>query len=434
MTPAARYQASIELWDKIKTARVPMDGVCGDYFRMRRFIGSKDRAEIAERAYNMMRAHARLLWWCTHLGLEHTSRSLVILTAILIDGKTAQDLPDYFNGNKYHPDILSEDEVNAIQKCTTLDHTDMPEDVLTECPSWAYARLKDLFGDTYTDEMAAMLTPANLDIRVNTLKIDRGNAGALLAKDDIETTPCPYSPVGLRLKSKAYLAHSKAFKKGLIEIQDEGSQLLALICNAKPGDQVLDYCAGGGGKTLALAAQMQGKGRIVAMDIEERRLAKSKPRLTKADVHNVELRPILDDKHRKWFKRQKDKFDVVLIDAPCSSSGTWRRNPDLKWHHFGPSHNDIQAMQSDILSRVHASTKIGGRLIYATCSLFREENEHQVEAFLKENKNFKLIPAPQVWAETGMKTPCPVKGNYLRLTPAQHKTDGFFAAVLERVE
>jgi len=432
MTPAARYQASIELWDKIKTARVPMDGVCGDYFRTRRFIGSKDRAEIAERAYNMMRAYARLLWWCTRLDMDHTARSFVILTAILIDSKTADELPDYFNGNKYHPDILTEDETTAIQKCTTLNHTDMSEDIVSECPTFAYDRLKELFGDTYTDEMAAMLKPANLDVRVNTLKIDRGNAGAMLAKDNIETTPCPYSPVGLRLKSKAYLAHSKAFKKGMIEIQDEGSQLLALICNAQPGMQILDYCAGGGGKTLALAAQMQGKGRIVAMDIEERRLAKSKPRLTKADVHNVELRPILDDKHRKWFKRQKDKFDVVLVDAPCSSSGTWRRNPDLKWHHFGPTHEAIQDMQSDILNKVHASTKIGGRLVYATCSLFKEENEHQVEKFLKENTNFKLVPATQAWSETGMKTPCPVDGDYLRLSPHQHKTDGFFAAILER--
>ena len=431
-TPAARYQASIDLWDKITNARVPMDGVCGDYFRMRRFIGSKDRAEIAARAYDMMRTLDRLSWWCTHVSLPHTARSFVLVAAILIDGKTIDELPDLFNGNKYHPEELTGDEIEALKKLTTLDHKDMPENIMTECPPWAYNRLKDLFGDTYVDEMAAMLEPANLDIRVNTLKIDRGNAGALLAKDDIETTPCPYSPVGLRLKSKAYLAHSKAFKKGYIEIQDEGSQLLALICNAQPGMQVLDYCAGGGGKTLALAAQMQGKGRIVAMDIEEKRLVKSKPRLTKADVHNVELRPILDDKHRKWFKRQKDKFDIVLIDAPCSSSGTWRRNPDLKWHHYGPTHASIQDMQVDILSRVYSSVKIGGRLIYATCSLFKEENENQVEAFLKDNTNFKLIPAPQAWAETGMKTPCPVESDYLRLSPAKHKTDGFFAAILER--
>jgi len=229
------------------------------------------------------------------------------------------------------------------------------------------------------------------------------------------------------------LAHSKAFKKGMIEIQDEGSQLLALICNAKPGQQVLDYCAGGGGKTLALAAAMQGKGRIVAMDIDERRLAKAKPRLTKADVHNFELRALSDDKHRKWLRRQKDKFDVVLVDAPCSSSGTWRRNPDLRWHHYGPQHAEIEKIQGEILDKVWENVKIGGRFIYATCSLFAEENEHQVEAFLKNHDNFKLISAADAWEETGLPTPCPVTGAYLRLSPLNHNTDGFFAAIMERV-
>ncbi len=433
MTPAARYQASIDLWDRISIARVPMDGTCGDYFRMRRYIGSKDRADIAERAYNMMRAYARLQWWCDYVGLEKTSRSMVIVTAVLIDNITVGDLPNYFNGNKYHPDELSEAEVTAIQKCTSINHPDMPDDILTECPQWAYDRLKNVFGDNYAHEMAAMLTPANLDIRVNTIKIDRGNAGKSLEGDDIETEPCPYSPVGLRLKSKAYLAHSKAFKKGLIEIQDEGSQVLALICNAQPGMQVLDYCAGGGGKTLALAAQMKGKGRIVAMDIDDKRLAKSKPRLTKADVHNVELRPLNNDTHRKWLRRQKEKFDVVLIDAPCSSSGTWRRNPDLKWHHFGPQHKDIEATQAQILDSVWDKVKIGGRLVYATCSLFKEENENQVETFLKAHDNFKMIPMNDVWNECELRGDCPVSTDMLRLSPHKNKTDGFFAAVLERV-
>ncbi len=218
----------------------------------------------------------------------------------------------------------------------------------------------------------------------------------------------------------------------MIEIQDEGSQLLGLICNAKPGMQVLDYCAGGGGKTLALAAAMGGKGRIVAINIEERRLANAKPRLTKADVHNVELRPLSDDKHRKWLRRQKDKFDIVLVDAPCSSSGTWRRNPDLRWHHYGPKHEEIENIQRDILSRVWQNVKIGGRLVYATCSLFGKENENQVEQFLAENQNFKIVPAPQAWSEMDVAQECPVTGDYLRLSPLRQQTDGFFAAILER--
>ena len=432
MSPAARYQGTIELWSAIQKANIPMDNICGDYFRTRRYIGSKDRAEIAERIYTMMRALARLSWWCDQTGLDKTPRSMVLLCAVLIDGHSIENLNALFNGEKYHPDILKNNEESALKKCGTLDHSDMPDHVRLECPEHATPRLKRVFGDDFEIEMAAMMRPAHLDIRVNTIKIDRDGAKDMLAKDGIDTAPCPYSPVGLRLTSKAYLAHSKAFKKGLIEIQDEGSQLLALICNARGGQQVLDYCAGGGGKTLALAASMAGKGRIVAMDIDEKRLAKAKPRLTKADVHNVELRPIMDDKHRKWFKRQNQSFDIVLTDVPCTSSGTWRRNPDLRWNSYGPTANDIHAMQADILQRVHDKVKIGGHLVYATCSLYREENEDQVEAFLKAHPNFTLIPAPKAWTAAGLNSPCPVTSDYFRLSSARHQTDGFFAAVMER--
>lgn len=436
MTPAARYQATIDLWEKITgNNRIPMDSVCGDYFRIRRFIGSKDRADIAERVYTMMRAYARLGWWCNKTGLEDNARSRVLLTAVLIDGKSPDIIPTLFNGNKYHPDELSDQEISAIANLAniSLNIDDMPVAVKTECPKYAFESLQEVFGDTYEEEMMAMLQPANLDVRVNTIKSDRDTVRQVLLKQEVESFNTPYSPVGLRLKSKAYLSRTKAYLKGLVEIQDEGSQLLALICAAKPGMQVLDYCAGGGGKTLAMAATMEGKGRIVAMDIEEKRLAKAKPRLTKADIHNVELRPILDDKHRKWFKRQKETFDIVLVDAPCTSSGTWRRNPDLRWNQYGPSAQDIREMQVDILDRVWPTVKKGGRLVYATCSLFKDENENQVTKFLSDHPGFKLIPAPQAWKGAGLPSPCPVEGDYLRLTPAQHKTDGFFAAILERV-
>lgn len=434
MTPAARYQSTIELWDKITQARIPMDNICGDYFRTRRFIGSKDRANIAERVYHMMRAYARLGWWCYKIGLEDNARSRVLLTAILIDGVSLETLPTLFNGKKYHPEALTEKEVSSLRGISNqLNHPDMPTHVLVECPQQFEERLKNLFGAAFKDEMQAMLEPATLDVRVNTIKSDRNHVQQLLNAQNVESVDTPYSPMGLRLTSKAFLSRTKAFAKGLIEIQDEGSQLLGLICAAKPGMQVLDYCAGAGGKTLALAATMEGKGRIVAMDIDEKRLMKAKPRLTKANVHNVELRPIADDKHRKWFRRQKETFDIVLVDAPCTSSGTWRRNPDLRWNQYGPSHEEIETMQAEILERVWPTVKKGGRLIYATCSLFREENEAQVDKFLRDHPDFRLIPAPQAWAEAGLEAPCPVDGDYLRLSPARHHTDGFFAAILERV-
>lgn len=435
MTPAARLQATIDLWEQIRSAHIPMDTICGDYFRGRRYIGSKDRSEIAERVYTMMRHYARLGWWCTHLGLPDDARTRALLCVLLVEECSQDDLENLCNGRQYHPTVLTKEERTAFAQMAEfcmVDHADMPETVRVECPDWAIDRLQALYGDDFSNQMRAMIPAATLDVRVNTVKAKAEDVRMSLTAQGVEARPCTYSPVGLRLQSKAFLSKTKAFTKGLIEIQDEGSQLLGLICGARPGMQVMDYCAGGGGKTLALAASMEGKGRIVAMDIHGSRLAKAKPRLTRADVHNVELRPMDDDKHRKWFRRQKQNFDIVLVDAPCSSSGTWRRNPDLRWSTYGPAHADIEGVQTEILEKVKNTVKPGGKLVYATCSLFTEENEKQVENFLKHNSDFTLVPAPDAWADAGLTTPCPVAGDYLRLSPFNHRTDGFFAAVLRR--
>lgn len=434
MTPAARLESTIELWCKITEAQIPMDNICSDYFRNRRFIGSKDRADILERVYGMMRAYARVTWWCDRLKLQDDARTRTFVYTILNDGRTVNDVDALCDGGKYHPDELSDAERESFSQLDgqSLVHPDMDDLTVNECPKWAGERLTTMYGDDFAAQMQAMIPPATLDIRVNTIKTDRDAILKSLAKDDVDADTCPYSPVGLRLKSKAFLSKTKAFAKGLIEIQDEGSQLLGFICGAKPGMQVIDYCAGGGGKTLALASIMKGKGRIVAMDIHGKRLAKSKPRLVRADVHNVELRPLDDDKHKKWLRRQKANFDVVLVDAPCSSSGTWRRNPDLRWNTYGPAHDEIEKVQGEILERVKGTIKDGGKLVYATCSLFREENEQQVETFLAANPDFKLMPAIDAWKDAGLETPCPVDGDYLRLSPHNHHTDGFFAAVMVR--
>lgn len=435
MTPSARIQATIELWQKISDARIPMDNICGDYFRTRRFIGSKDRSEIAERVYNMMRSYARLRWWCEQTGLDESARSFVLLFLALGEGRQAADIDALCNGRKYHPVELSYAEQKILNQIAgqNLNHKDMPDHVRVECPEQHEQVLRDLYGDAFADEMQAMLVPATLDIRVNTIKSSIENVLASLAKQGVGAEPCPYSPVGLRLTSKAFLSKTTAFTKGLIEIQDEGSQLLALICGAKPGMQVLDYCAGGGGKTLALAMMMENKGRIVAMDIEKRRLDKGKPRFVRAGVHNIETRAIEEEKHKKWFRRQKETFDIVLVDAPCTSSGTWRRNPDLRWKTYGPDQEKIMTMQADILERVKQAVKKGGKLVYATCSLFPAENERQVEQFLQNNPEFKLVLANDAWKQAGLTQKCPVEGDFLRLSPFKHQTDGFFAAVLQKI-
>lgn len=468
MTPSARIKAVIDVLEKIGKSKIPMDSTVGDYMRVRSYIGSKDRAFIAETVYAMARAHARLDWHLARAGGGQSVREWVIAWLSLFGAKGAGDIEVLFDGGKYSPQTLGPKEKDLLAKLLSTgsssdpppglppsqgggespdessplsrgedkgggsgaktqrwDVPDMPESVRVECPPAYEATLRGVFGENFAAEMEAMMTPAPLDLRVNTLLADREKVKTYLAADRVETDETPYSPWGLRCRGKAFLSRTKAFVKGWIDIQDEGSQLIALVCGAQPGMQVLDYCAGAGGKTLALAGAMQKKGRIVAMDLEENRLEKGKIRFRRAGVSDiVETRPLSDDRHRKWLRRQKGTFDVVLCDAPCSGTGTWRRNPDMRWQVYGPQLPELLAVQRDILERVAHTVKPGGRLVYATCSLLPDENERQVEAFLKDHPEFEIMPLAEPWCE----------GPYMRLSPLRHNTDGFFAAVLRRIQ
>ena len=423
MKPQARIQAVIELLEKVYHGRIPMDAVCGDYMRARRYIGSKDRAFIADCVYDLMRHHARLGWWNAHMKLPDLPRLRVIIYLILVRNFPASRLKDLFDGSSYAPEKLKESELELIKKLEgkTIDTPDMPEDILAECPL-KYARsLKNYFGDSFKEEMNALIGSAPLDLRVNIYTAKREDIAASLEKDGVKTEPTPYSPTGLRCLEKAYLSKTKAFHKGWVEIQDEGSQMIAHVCQAGPGMQVLDYCAGGGGKTLALAASMRKKGRIVAMDMDSKRLEKGRLRYKKAGLADIiEVRPLDDEKHRKWLRRQKDKFDVVLLDVPCSGTGTWRRNPDMRWKQIGPDLEELKTIQAEILERAHKTVKPGGILVYATCSLLPEENEQQIEAFLKANAEFSIDPPDEF---NGIGSP------FMRLTPYRHNTDGFLRPV-----
>lgn len=429
MTPGARIQAVIDILEKMEDSRVPLDTVCGDYFRHRRYIGSKDRAFIAETIYILTRATARLGWWMQKHDQEDTPRNRIVTYL----GLQERDLKWAFEGGKYAPDPLTPSERAYADKLpVSEDFTspDMPIDVQVECPTEHVEKLQTAFGDNFEEEMKAMLVTAPLDIRVNVTMADREKVHKSLETESVETDETKFSPWGLRARNKTYLSRTRAFTKGWIDIQDEGSQLIALACNAKQGMHVLDYCAGAGGKTIALANAMNIKGRIIAMDIDARRLEKSRPRFRRAYVHDIiETRALTEDKNRKWLKRQKGTFDVVLTDVPCSGSGTWRRNPDMRWTTYGPSLEEILAMQTDILERTAKCVKEGGRLVYATCSLFKEENEDQIERFLKDHPEFELLPISKAWPQD---LPVPCEGDVMRLTPHQHKTDGFFAAVLVR--
>jgi len=426
MKPASRIQATIDIFDKSHISRVPLDTVVGDYMRQRRYIGAKDRAEIAERVYSMMRAWGRIGWWLEHLSLDDMPRNRVILWLVLGEGCDTKRCKDLFDGSKYAPETLSEVEEKIISAASgqELAHKDMPDSLRAECPPLYEEPLKEYFGADFEAEMLAMLEPATLDLRVNHFLASPDKVQNFLKADGVETETTPFAKFGLRTKGKTFLSRTKAFGKGWIEIQDEGSQLIAQVCSAEPGMQVLDYCAGAGGKTLALAADMQRKGRIVAMDLDERRLKKGRARYKKAQLADIiEVRPLSEEKNKKWLRRQKESFDIVLLDVPCTGTGTWRRNPDMRWRTYGPSLEELTQMQQEILERVVHTVKPGGKLVYATCSLLPAENEHQVEAFLKAHPEFEVnVIAP----EQGIGSP------YMRLTPHRNKTDGFFAAVLTK--
>jgi 16S rRNA (cytosine967-C5)-methyltransferase len=431
MIPSARAQAVLDILERIQSSRVPMDLTIGDYMRHRRYIGSKDRADIVERVYAIFRHWARLGWTLTKCGMDISSRNLLMAYLVLVE-KNA-DISKLFDGTKYAPEPLSQDEEKFMEDVSKIDFSSagMPEAVRVECPPLYEESLRAYFGEEFATEMEAFMKGASLDLRVNLLLSDRDTVQSILREDRVKTEASPYSPWGLRVAGKTYLSETKAFRKGWIDIQDEGSQMIALACNAQPGQQILDYCAGAGGKTLAIANAMLKKGRIVAMDMDAGRLEKARDRFRRAHVSDIiEPRPLSDERHRKWLRRQKGTFDVVLTDVPCSGTGTWRRNPDLRWRIYGPTLEEIIPVQAEILDKVAPCVKTGGRLVYATCSLLPEENERQIESFLTRHPEFRLAPLAEIWPNG---CPIPCKGSYLRLTPARHQTDGFFAAVLVRI-
>jgi len=415
MTPAARIEAAIALLQHIMDTPKPADGLVRAWFRDRRFIGSKDRAAVSDRVFRILRSQHRLHWWLEQERQTPCAR-LLVLADILLRGESPRSgLDVLFSGGTYAPPPLTKQE-HAFAKVLdgqALDAPHMPLRERTECPAWAFDHLKDSLGATYENEMRSLLEPAPLDLRVNRLKATRDDVLNRLKADGFAVEAGRHSPDALRLLGRpAILAHP-LYTDGTIEIQDEGSQMVALFTNARPGEQVMDFCAGAGGKTLALAAMMENKGRIVAMDVLDRRLEKAKLRFRRADAHNIETRALTPE-NDAWLKRQKKHFDCVLIDAPCTGLGTWRRAPDQRFRALGPSLSALTVLQREILERASPLVKPGGRLIYATCSLLAEENEKQIEAFLAAHSDFR---------DAGV----------LKMTPARDGTDGFFAARLERL-
>ena len=428
MTPAARIAAAIDLLEIVEGApKRPADAVANDFFRSRRYIGSGDRRAVSERVWTVLRARRRIGWW---LADAPPTPRMLLAASLLLEGWTRSGVQQAFSGGQFAAPPLDRHEAGILAKIEghTLDHPAMPEAIRLELPDWLLPSLTARFGDALPTEMAALSEPASLDLRVNLLKGSRDQAQAALAAEGWEAVPMRLSPWGLRIDGRRPVTSGAAFQSGLIEIQDEGSQLVAAMVGAAPGMRVVDWCAGAGGKTLALASMMENRGQIVACDVSAPRLDAAVRRLRRAGVHNVERH--LVESGDKWLKRRAGAFDRVLVDAPCTGTGTWRRNPDARLRLMPGDLTELLPKQAGILDAAQSLVRKGGRLVYATCSLLEEENEAQVTAFVLRHPGFNVVPLAQAWPLTSRP---PNTGDFLSLTPARHGTDGFFAAVLERV-
>jgi len=420
MTPEARIEAAIAILTEAEATPQPIDRFLKYWFAGRRFAGSKDRAAISERVYGVTRRRAEFAW---RMG-EDTPRAAVI-GSLLAEGQTVDEIEEIFAKGAYGPAPLSEPERAALH---ALPEGEAPDHVKGGYPEWLEPELKRAFGERTVVEMQAMMGRAPVDIRVNTLKATREQVLPKLRAEGFDASVTPYAPTGLRIPSGEglnKLRTSKLFLEGLIEIQDESSQIASWLCGVKPGQRTLDLAAGAGGKSLALAALMQNRGELVACDTDEKRLAQLSPRARRAGASIIRPRLLGPEKPH-------GTFDVVLVDAPCSGSGTWRRNPEMKWRLTPEKLKAFASLQSHLLERATEYVRPGGRLIFATCSLLPIETTDRVSAFLGRMKNFEVEDAADAWVRSTASTPPPGLGQSFVATPATTGTDGFFACVFKR--
>jgi 16S rRNA (cytosine967-C5)-methyltransferase len=412
----AHFQRSAELLDRVLAGHTPADRVMEQYFRAHREMGSRDRGYVAETVYGCLRHKRALEYACGHAG---DARDLVVAYLSLHGGIGADDLIRFDR---------RADTARLIERVRVRDPAAAPPAVRANVPDWLWERLAQQLGAEEALQLAAALNqPAPVDLRVNTVKTTREQLCDELVHAGYPSEPTPYSPLGLRRRDRKPLFGTAAFQEGRFELQDEGSQLLSLLVEARPGDRVADFCAGGGGKTLHLGALMQNKGTLYAFDVHAKRLDALKPRLRRAGLDNVRVQ-LLNSERDPHVKRLRGTIDRVLVDAPCSGTGTLRRNPDLKWRDVDLA--AIVARQRAILDAAATLVKPGGRLVYATCSLLREENEDVVDAFLAGHAEYARAPVNDVLARAGV--PLMMSAPDLRLFPHRHGTDGFYAAVLGR--
>jgi 16S rRNA (cytosine967-C5)-methyltransferase len=396
--------------------REPADGMLSRYFREHPKLGMDERAFIAETVFAILRRKRFL----EHVAGQATPRKLVLAFLIKIQGLNQRELLP----------LLTKGETEWLPQAKAVSLESLPLAVQADLPDWLVEKLQGFMTDSEILTLArGMQHPAPLDLRVNTFLATRDEVLQALPQEGIEAIPTQFSPLGLRVNGKPALNRGKLFLDGKIEVQDESSQLLGFLVAPKRGEMIVDFCAGAGGKTLLLGAFMQSQGRIYAFDVSEKRLNNLKPRLKRSGLSNLQPQLINNENDIK-IKRLQGKIDRVLVDAPCSGLGTLRRNPDLKWRQTPEAIGELTAKQGAILAAAAKLLKPGGRLVYATCSILPEENEQIVAAFLAAHPGFKLLDCAALLAQQHIPLDT---GEYLRLYPHVHATDGFFAAALERI-
>src|SRR3984885_9959817 len=431
MTPAARLSAAIELIDTIDTQRVPAAKALKEWGTAHRFAGSGDRAAISGLIWDVLRRQASSAW----VMEDNTPRSRLLGMLKLERGMDVDAIAALCDGGRFAPAPLTDGEHAALASRSLAD---APAHIAGDYPEWLDGYLADVFGDDRVAEAVAMASRAPLDLRVNSLKAKREKV--LGSTAHLGTMPTPWSPLGLRIELGADARNpgihaEEDFIKGAIEVQDEGSQLAALLSAAKTGEQVIDLCAGAGGKTLAVAAMMQGRGRLIATDRDKRQLAPIHERLSRAGVHNCDVRTPKGEGDA--LSDIRASADLVMIDAPCTGTGTWRRNPDAKWRIRPGALEQRLKAQAEVLARAAGLVKPGGRIAYITCSVLPPENGEQIRGFVGRHPEFAVVPPEQtatlLWDKAeGFAAATLQSPEGLLMTPRRTGTDGFFVSVLRR--
>ncbi len=429
MRLGGRIQAAAEVLEDILERKTPATMALRDWGKAHRFAGSKDRSAIGNYVHDALRCKSSIAFRMD----SEMPRALALGSAVFMGGKTVDKLVQAFDGDKHAPAKLTQDEQAKLDGSINIDGA--PDWVQADVPEWIWPAFENSFAEDAIAEGQALTKRPPLDLRVNTIKSDLSRELGKLQPSGAK--PCDISPIGLRIDALSgdgrlpNIQIEEGYQTGGVEIQDEGSQIVSLLIDAKPGERVLDYCAGGGGKSLALAADMDNQGSVYGFDIDKRRLAPLYQRAQRAGASIIDVR----QPPSEGLKDLVGKMDRVLIDAPCTGVGTWRRKPDAKWRLNEEALQRRNNEQRSVLHSAKGFVRPGGLMFYVTCSILAEENEAQIYAFLEDNKNFTLLSAGEVWEEKfGADAPKPwsADGCTLTLTPASTNTDGFFFAVMER--